>query len=265
MGGYKGKVRKISGKVHFFLDISPEMLFKVCRIYGFVGLLAHPSSFLVIVSAFPCLLFLACPCHYSAAVFILCPSHGTMPPAMQLLIGVGVIVGRHQGIMIPPKCSFSRACMRAPISDFALFAFTTFTRFLFSATVYRQKRGSYDKKRGRFFEKSPTFFRLSPTFFSFAPTFFKIASSFTKNRCFVPFQLWQFFSPFASFFSIFSRLAALKYKRMFMRQAQSLLFQSLARLSVKVVKAKSAILQGVRAYAHARDLDFTFVYITISL
>ena len=33
---------------------------------------------------------------------------------------------------------------------------------------------------------------------------------------------------------------------------------------MKVVKAKSAILQGARAYAHARDLDFAFVYITIS-
>lgn len=34
MGGYKGKVRKISGKVHFFLDESSEMLFEVCRICG---------------------------------------------------------------------------------------------------------------------------------------------------------------------------------------------------------------------------------------
>ena len=33
---------------------------------------------------------------------------------------------------------------------------------------------------------------------------------------------------------------------------------------MKVVKAKSAILQGARAYAYARDLDFTFVYLTIS-
>ena len=61
MGGYKGKVREISGKVHFFLDAPSKMLFEVCRICSFVGLLAHPSSFLVIVLACPCLLFLACP------------------------------------------------------------------------------------------------------------------------------------------------------------------------------------------------------------
>lgn len=61
MGGYKGKVRKISGKVHFFLDVSFEMPFEVCRIYGFVGLLAHPSSFLVIVLICPCFSFLARP------------------------------------------------------------------------------------------------------------------------------------------------------------------------------------------------------------
>lgn len=61
MGGYKGKVRKISGKVHFFLDVSSEMLFEVCRIYGFVSLLAHPSSFLVIVLICPCFSFLARP------------------------------------------------------------------------------------------------------------------------------------------------------------------------------------------------------------
>lgn len=61
MGGYKGKVRKISGKVHFFLDVSFEMPFEGCRIYGFVGLLAHPSSFLVIVLICPCFSFLARP------------------------------------------------------------------------------------------------------------------------------------------------------------------------------------------------------------
>lgn len=37
MGGYRGKVRKISGKVHFFLDVTSEMLFEVCRICGFVS------------------------------------------------------------------------------------------------------------------------------------------------------------------------------------------------------------------------------------
>ena len=189
MGGYKGKVRKISGKVHFFLDVPSEMLFEVCRICSFVGLLAHPSPFLVIVLACPCLLFLACPSH----------------PAMQLLIGVGVVVGRHHGVVIPPKCAFSRACTHAPISDFALFAFTTFTRFRFSATVCRQKRGSYDKKRGRFFEKSPTFFRLSPTFFSFAPTFFNIASDFTKNLLFRAVPALAVFLAFCPlFFYIFS-------------------------------------------------------------
>ena len=46
MGGYKGKVRKISGKVHFFLDVPYEMLFEGCRICGF-GVLAHnPRLFL---------------------------------------------------------------------------------------------------------------------------------------------------------------------------------------------------------------------------
>ncbi|EKX91484.1 hypothetical protein HMPREF9999_00977 [Alloprevotella sp. oral taxon 473 str. F0040] len=30
-------------------------------------------------------------------------------------------------------------------------------------------------------------------------------------------------------------------------------------------ESKKCYLQGARAYAHARDLDFTFVYITISL
>lgn len=30
-----------------------------------------------------------------------------------------------------------------------------------------------------------------------------------------------------------------------------------------VVKAKNDILQGARAYAHERDLDFTFVYIVV--
>ena len=137
MEGYRGKVWKISGKVHFFLEVSSEMLFEGCRICGFVGLLAHPSSFLFIVLACPCLSFLARPCHYSAAVFILCPSNGAMLPAVQSQIREIVIVGRHQGIMTPPKCAFSRACMRAPISDFALFAFTTFTRFRFSSTVCR--------------------------------------------------------------------------------------------------------------------------------
>gem|GEM_PF-934434 len=38
MGGYKGKVRKNSGKVHFFLDVPYEMLFEDCRIYGFMCL-----------------------------------------------------------------------------------------------------------------------------------------------------------------------------------------------------------------------------------
>ena len=38
-----------------------------------------------------------------------------------------------------------------------------------------------------------------------------------KNRCFVLFQLWQLFAPFASSFSIFSRLAALECERMFIK------------------------------------------------
>ena len=38
MGGYKGKVKKISGKVHIFLDVSSEMLFEGCRICGFMCL-----------------------------------------------------------------------------------------------------------------------------------------------------------------------------------------------------------------------------------
>ena len=38
MGGYKDKVRKISGKVHFFLEVTYEMLFEDCRMYGLMCL-----------------------------------------------------------------------------------------------------------------------------------------------------------------------------------------------------------------------------------
>ena len=167
--------------------------------------------------------------------------------------------------MTPPKCAFSRACMRAPISDFALFAFTTFTRFRFSATACRWKRGSYDKKRGRFFEKSPTFFRLSPMFFSFAPTFFNIASGFTKNLLFRVAPAAAVFLAFcAHSFYIFSPGSRKLQKNVY--KEGILTFVSVACTTIcEGCESKKAILQGARAYAHARDLDFTFVYLTISL
>jgi len=142
--------------------------------------------------------------------------------------------------------------MRAPISDFALFAFTTFTRFRFSATACRWKRGSYDKKRGRFSKKSPTFFRLSPTFFSFAPTFFKVASSFTKNLLFgaVP-ALAAFLAFCLLFFYIFSPRSMKLQKNVY--KEGIITFVSVACTTIcEGCESKKAILQGARVRARER-------------
>ena len=69
----------------------------------------------------------------------------------------------------------------------------------------------------RFQQKTWEIIKLSPTFFSFAPTFFSIASSFTKKQLFRAVPALAVFLAFCLLFSIFSRLAALKYKRMFIK------------------------------------------------
>ena len=217
MGGYKGKVRKISGKVHFFLDVSSEMLFEVCRIYGFVSLLAHPSSFLVIVLACPCSLFLACPSHYSAAVFILCTSNGTMLPAI-----VVAIRGRGHRWSPPRDYDSSKMCLLAcvyarpsAISHFLLSQPSHASSFLLP--FVDRNEGVTTKNVGDFLKNLPRFSDYLPRFFLLLRLSSKSLLLSRKTCCFVPFQLLQFFSPFAPSFSIFSRLAALKYKRMFIK------------------------------------------------
>jgi len=73
------------------------------------------------------------------------------------------------------------------------------------------------QKTWEFFQKISHVSHIISDIFSFAPTFFKIASDFTKNSLFCAVPSFAAFLPFCPSFSIFSRLAALKYKRMFIK------------------------------------------------
>jgi len=82
-----------------------------------------------------------------------------------------------------------------------------------------RNEGVTTKNVGVFSKNLPRFSDYLRRFFLLLRHSSKSLQISRKTCCFVPFQLLQFFSPFAPSFSIFSRLAALKYKRMFTKKA----------------------------------------------
>ena len=80
-----------------------------------------------------------------------------------------------------------------------------------------RNEGVTTKNVGDFLKNLPRFSDYLPRFFLLLRLSSKSLLLSRKTSCFVPFQLRQLFSPFAPSFSIFSRLAALNSKRMFIK------------------------------------------------
>ena len=80
-----------------------------------------------------------------------------------------------------------------------------------------RNEGVTTKNVGDFLKNLPRFSDYLPRFFLLLRLSSKSLLLSRKTCCFMPFQLWQFFSPFVPSFSIFSRLAVCNSKRMFIK------------------------------------------------
>lgn len=209
MGGYKGKVRKISGKVHFFLDVSSEMLFEGCRICGFFWSTCIPIVF---------------SCHSLGVPlpFVLCLSKSLLGSCFHFMplewddTSCDVVAngGRYHRWSPPRDYDFSKMCLLACVYARAHQQFCTFcfhnlhTLPLFCHRLSMETRELRQKTWEIFWKISHVFQIISHVFF-FCSDFLQHRFFFHENLLFraVP-ALAVFLAFCALFFYIFSPCSA---------------------------------------------------------
>ena len=170
MGGYKGKVRKISGKVHFFLDVPSEMLFEVCRIWV-LCLGAPPIVFSCHSLGVP-LLFIPC-----SSMSLLGSSFHFMHLAWDdASCDVVANRGRYHRWSPPRDYDFSKMCLLACVYARAHQRFCTFcfhnlhTRLLFCRSLMMEMR-ELPQKTWEIFQKISHVFQIISHVFFFCSDF----------------------------------------------------------------------------------------------